>query len=89
MDKIEEEIYRIIGEIVGKEPQKISRNHSWRDLELDSVQCLEMVMEIEDSFQIVIEDEEGESFATVADVIACVVEKKNMRDTAETAETIA
>lgn len=89
MEKIEEEICRIIGGILGKEPKKISRNDSWRDLELDSVQCLEMVMEVEDSFHIIVGDEEGESFATVADVIACVAEKKNMVDFSASVETTA
>lgn len=89
MAQIEEEICRIIGGILEKEPQKIGRNDSWRDLDLDSVQCLEMVMEIEDSFHIVISDEEGEAFATVADVIACVAEKKSMEVPVASTETSA
>lgn len=89
MDQIETEICRIVGGILGKEPQKISRNHSWCDLDLDSVQCLEMVMEIEDVFQVFISDEEGQSFATVADVIACVAEKVKGKESSDQTETTA
>lgn len=89
MERLEDDICRMIGEIIGSAPSQINRNSSWRQLGLDSVQCLEMVMEIEDFFQVVISDEEGEAFATVADVVACVAEKKNIKNVVAATETIA
>lgn len=89
IERLEDDICRMIGEIIGSASSHINRNSSWRQLGLDSVQCLEMVMEIEDFFQVVISDEEGESFATVADVVACVAEKKNIKNIAAATETIA
>ena len=89
IERLEDDICRMIGEIIGSASSHINRNSSWRQLGLDSVQCLEMVMEIEDFFQVVISDEEGESFATVADVVACVAEKKNIKNIAPATETIA
>ncbi len=74
---MEKEICHIIGGIVGKSPEQVGRNASLKELGMDSVQRLEMVMEIEDLFNVTISDEDGESFSTVADVIACLSEKKN------------
>ncbi len=80
---MEQEVCRIIGAMLGKTPEQIGRNDSLKKLGLDSVQRLEMVMEIEDLYDTVISDEEGESFMTVADVIACLDAKKNNQPAAE------
>lgn len=80
---MEEEICRILGAIVGKDPERIERNTSLAELGLDSVQRLEMVMELEELFNVVISDEEGEDFVTVADMVACLAEKENNRQETE------
>lgn len=74
---MEEEICRIIRDIVGKVPEQIGRNTSLRALGMDSVQRLEMVMELEELFDVEISDEEGEGFVTVADMMICLAEKQN------------
>jgi acyl carrier protein len=45
------------------------------DLAMDSLDCVEMVMELEDRFEIEISDEEAEKCQTVQDVISLVNSK--------------
>ena len=87
MEEIEEHICSMVSEILGKPSQRIGRNTPLEKAGLDSVQRLEMVMTLEELFDVEISDEEGEAFLTIADVIVCVAEKKNGINIAETIET--
>jgi acyl carrier protein len=40
------------------------------DLEIDEIDAVEMLMELEDTFNIEIEDEDAEKWVTVADVVS-------------------
>jgi acyl carrier protein len=70
---IKKDIKQIIQNISGL--RKIKTNDSFKyDLYLDIFDMVDLVMECESYFEIEIEDEEFESWTTVADVIETVIE---------------
>jgi acyl carrier protein len=59
-------------------PETVTDETSLRDdLDLSSLQAVTLVMDLEDAFDVVIEDEEIEELATVGDVIAVITRKSN------------
>lgn len=68
-----EKIRKIISEQVDIEEEKITMETSLlKDLEADSLEAVEILMEISDEFGIEISDEEAEKFQTVGDIVECV-----------------
>lgn len=64
-----EKIRKIIADQVDIEEEKITRETSLlKDLEADSLEAVEILMEISDEFGIEISDEEAEKFQTVGDI---------------------
>lgn len=77
---IEEKVIDIICEQMGVERAEISRDTSFiNDLNADSLDTVELVMEFEDEFDTTIPDEEAEKIQTVGaaiDYIAKVLQSK-------------
>lgn len=72
-DKIKE----IIAEQLSVEEDSISMNTNlMKDLEADSLDAVEIIMAIEEEFDIEIPDEEAENFQTVADLVNYVEDNK-------------
>ena len=68
-----EKIREIISEQVDIEEEKITMETSLlKDLEADSLEAVEILMEISDEFGIEISDEEAEKFQTVGDIVEYV-----------------
>jgi acyl carrier protein len=66
---------RILGklaEILGIDPQAISPSDQLSDLELDSLDQVELVMALEDKFGIELDDSEVASIRTVQEVIDAI-----------------
>lgn len=58
-------------------PEDVTENSSLRDdLDLTSLQAVTLVMDLEDEFGVVIEDEEIEKLATVGDVLQIILAKQ-------------
>jgi len=78
---IEEKVIEIICEQMGIEKSEITRETSFiNDLNADSLDTVELVMEFEDEFDTSIPDEEAEKIQTVGaaiDYIAKVMQSKN------------
>ena len=77
----EEEISFIIRDIIqyklGVEVQKLHEDaHFQDDLGVDSLDLIELRMEIEKQFNVIITDEEVETLTTVGSTIACIKRKK-------------
>lgn len=71
--EIEERIKRIVAEQLGKSLDMVTPEASFiQDLEADSLDIVELVMALEDEFNIEIPDEEAEKIQTVKDVISYV-----------------
>jgi len=81
MDEIETKVIEIVCEQMGEEKEKITREtHFINDLNADSLDTVELVMEFEDEFEISIPDEEAEKIQTVGQAIDYIREHTNKKD---------
>lgn len=65
-----ERIKELIAEKVGVDPEEITMETSFADdLEADSITLFELVMAIEDEFDIEVDDESIEKIVTVGDIV--------------------
>lgn len=74
-DEIIKEIKVILGKQTGKEIQEIE-GKTFQDLGLDSLDTVEILMQLEDAFGIDIPDEAVTTFKNVGDVVEYVKTKK-------------
>lgn len=76
MDDIFERMQRIIVEQLGVEKDQVTLNSSFvDDLGADSLDIVELVMAMEEEFDMQIPDEEAEKIRTVGDAVKFVQEK--------------
>ena len=68
--EIEAKVIKIVAEQLGADTAKITRNTSFvEDLNADSLDQVELVMEFEDEFETSIPDEQAEKIKTVGEAI--------------------
>ncbi len=68
--EIEEKVVQVVSEQMSVDKSEISRNTSFiNDLNADSLDTVELVMELEDEFDLTIPDEEAEKLRTVGEAI--------------------
>jgi acyl carrier protein len=68
--EIEEKVIQIVGEQLSVDKNEIARETSFvNDLNADSLDTVELVMELEDEFDLTIPDEEAEKLKTVGEAI--------------------
>ncbi len=68
--KIEERVIDIVCENLGVNKESVSRNTSFiEDIGADSLDIVELVMELEEEFEITIPDEQAEKIKTVGEAI--------------------
>ncbi len=73
--EIEEKIYQIVSEQMGIDKSELARDTSFvDDLNADSLDTVELVMEFEDEFEMSIPDEEAEKIRTIGQTISYVAE---------------
>lgn len=76
MIDIEKKIKKIISVQLGKKIEKISRKSSYvKDLEADSLDMIEFVMNLEEKFKINIPDEDMQYIKTIEDTIKYIKSK--------------
>ncbi|HEM3632871.1 TPA: acyl carrier protein [Streptococcus suis] len=68
-----EKVQEIIVEELGKDAEEVTLTTTFEDLDADSLDLFQVISEIEDSFDIQIDTEEG--LTTVGDLVAYVEEK--------------
>ena len=77
MDEIESRVIKIIGEQLGKDEADIKLDSNFiDDLEADSLDTVELVMALEEEFEIDIPDDSAEKIATVQAAIDFINEAK-------------
>ncbi len=70
VDEVEQKVIDIVAEQMGVDKAEISRETSFiNDLNADSLDTVELVMEFEDEFEMSIPDEEAEKIQTVCQAI--------------------
>jgi acyl carrier protein len=68
--EIEDKVYQIVSDQLSTERNELSRDTSFvNDLNADSLDTVELVMELEDEFDLTIPDEEAEKLKTVGEAI--------------------
>ncbi|KXT75535.1 acyl carrier protein [Streptococcus sp. DD12] len=70
-----EKVQDIIVEELGKEPEEVTLETTFEELDADSLDIFQVISEIEDEFDISIETEEG--LNTVGDLVTFVESKTN------------
>jgi acyl carrier protein len=74
VSKVEEKVIEIVSEQMGVDKSEITRETSFiNDLNADSLDTVELVMEFEDAFDMSIPDEEAEKIQTVGAAIDYIV----------------
>ena len=76
MSNIEEKVKQIIVEQLGVEEDKVKNGSSFTDLGADSLDTVELVMALEEKFDIEINDEDSEKITTVQAVIDHITENQ-------------
>lgn len=75
-EKVEDTVRRVFAGNLGKNAGDIDHEqHIFRDLEIDSLDAVEIVMDLEEAFEIEIPDEDWEKCATFGDVIRLIEAK--------------
>jgi acyl carrier protein len=76
ISQAQEKVCRVIAAQMGLETFEVTPDKTLlTELAMDSLDCVEMVMELEDRFEIEISDEEAEKCQTVQNVITLVDSK--------------
>ena len=75
---VEAKVIEIVSEQMGVDKSEITRETSFvNDLNADSLDTVELVMEFEDQFELSIPDEEAEKIQTVGQAIDYIKEHSN------------
>lgn len=71
-----EQVKKIIVDLLGVEPEKVTRDARFReDLEADSLDLVELIMEFEEQFGGAISDEEAQQIRTVGQAVDYVAKR--------------
>ena len=78
MEEIQAKVIQIISEQLGKDESEIKMSsHFIEDLDADSLDTVELVMALEEEFEIDIPDEAAERITTVESAVDFIVESKD------------
>lgn len=77
-DTLKKDVISTIAEQLGVDVREVTDEKSFiEDLNADSLDLTEMIMTLEEKFNVEIADEQAEKMKTVGDVIAFINEKKS------------
>ena len=71
-----EKVKNIVAEQLGADVEKITLETSMmKDLEADSLDAVEIMMSLEDEFEVTIPDEDAEGFKNIGDIVTYIEAK--------------
>ena len=70
-----EKLISMAAERFGMEKMDLSANTTFEELNIDSLDMVELLMGIEDEFEITVDDEDVENFTTLGDVAQYISNK--------------
>ncbi|MBL4825691.1 MAG: acyl carrier protein [SAR324 cluster bacterium] len=77
MEEIQAKVIKIISEQLGKDESEISLSSNFiEDLDADSLDTVELVMALEEEFEVDIPDEAAENITTVQSAVDFITEAK-------------
>jgi len=77
MEEIQAKVVKIISEQLGKDESEISMSSNFiEDLDADSLDTVELVMALEEQFEVDIPDEAAEKITTVQSAVDFITEAK-------------
>ena len=77
MEEIQAKVVKIISEQLGKDESEISMSSNFiEDLDADSLDTVELVMALEEEFEVDIPDEAAEKITTVQSAVDFITEAK-------------
>ena len=77
MEEIQAKVIKIISEQLGKDESEISMSSNFiEDLDADSLDTVELVMALEEEFEVDIPDEAAEKITTVQSAVDFIAEAK-------------
>lgn len=80
VEEIEDKVFTIVSEQMAVNKAEMTRETSFvNDLNADSLDIVELVMEFEDNFDMSIPDEEAERIKTVGQVVDYIAEHQNAK----------
>ena len=80
MASVEERVVDIVSEQLGVEKDKVTRETSFvHDLGADSLDTVELVMELEEEFDITIPDDAAEKIQTVGQAVEYIAENTQVK----------
>lgn len=77
--EVMEEIRRIFREEIGRSEVVVGSQRLVADLQLDSVALLTLVVNLENRFRVILEEEDTETVSTVDDLVALVGRRQGER----------
>ncbi len=79
-EEIKEKVIKIVSEQMGVDKSEITLETSFvNDLNADSLDTVELVMEFEDEFELSIPDEEAEKIQTVGHAVEYIVKEQDKK----------
>lgn len=69
---VRNKVIELVADTLGVNENEIHSNSSLIDLGADSLDAVELVMEIEEEFNMIVSDDEAESVSTVGDIVRIV-----------------
>ncbi|NUQ47390.1 MAG: acyl carrier protein [Phycisphaerae bacterium] len=80
-EEIEQKVIAIVSDQMGVEKSEITRDTSFvNDLNADSLDTVELVMEFEDEFELTIPDEEAEKIQTVGQAVDYIARARREKE---------
>jgi acyl carrier protein len=75
-ERIEKAVIEIVAEIANERAEQLKmETHFVNDLQLDSLDLMELTMKLEEEFELSVPDEDGEKLRTIGEVVDYVDEK--------------